>query len=65
MAKNLLQKMNDNYNEDNIKDWNEHINKPQEESKPVYIMVQKHTGPTKIKTSKKGMEKLAKTILDL
>ena len=64
MSEKLINKLRENYNDENLKDVEKHI---EEQSKkptgPVYIMVQKHTGPTEVKVSEKSREICAKVIL--
>lgn len=63
MAKNLLQKLSDNYNDVNLQSLDEHIEA--EPKKTAVVMISKHTGPTKVKVTEKSMKKLAKVVLDL
>ena len=63
MKKNLIQKMNENYNDENLKDLDKHIDKKQ--SIKSVRMIEKHTGPTEVKVTDKSMKKLAKVVLDL
>ena len=63
MSKNLLQKINENYNEINLEELDKNIYKKQP-SKSLR-MIDKHTGPTEVKVTDKSMKKLAKVVLDL
>ena len=66
MSKKLIKKMIENYDEENLKSLDTHIeessNRP---TKPVYKMVVDHKGPTNVTVTEKSMKKLAKTVLDL
>ena len=63
MSKNLLQKINENYNDINLEELDKNIYKKQP-SKSLR-MIDKHTGPTEVKVTDKSMKKLAKVVLDL
>ncbi|MBR1988131.1 MAG: hypothetical protein IKA36_03720 [Clostridia bacterium] len=64
MADKLVKKLIDNYNDVNLQSLKEHIEKESKEpAKPVYVMVQKHTGPTKVTVTEKSMKNLTKTLL--
>jgi len=63
MSKNLLQKLNENYNDNNLEELDKHIDKKQ--STKSFRMIEKHTGPTEVKVTDKSMKKLAKVVLDL
>ena len=63
MSKNLIQTINENYNYENLKDLDKHINKKQPTKS--LRMIEKHTGPTEVKVTDKSMKKLAKVVLDL
>ena len=66
MSDKLINKMIDNYNDENLKSLDKHIEKASIKSnQPIYTMVVEHKGPTKVKTNSKSMKKLAKVILDL
>ena len=66
MSDKLINKMIDNYNDENLKSLDKHIQEGSKKSnQPIYTIVVKHKGPTKVKTNKKSMKKLAKVILDL
>ena len=66
MSDKLINKMIDNYNDENLKSLDKHIEEVSIKSnQPIYTMVVEHKGPTKVKTNSKSMKKLAKVILDL
>lgn len=66
MSSKMIKQMTINYNDENLKDLDKHIEKTSKISvQPVYTMVVDHKGPTEVKTNRKSMKKLAKTILDL
>ena len=66
MSKKLINKMIDNYNEENMKSLDKHIEENCKNSaKPVYGMVEEHKGPTKVAVTEKSMKKLSKVVLDL
>lgn len=66
MSSKMIRKMTENYNEENLKDLDKHIEETSKKPlQPVYTMVVDHKGPIKVKTNRKSMKKLAKTILDL
>ena len=66
MSSKMIKQMTVNYNDENLKDLDKHIeqtsNRP---SKPVLKMVVDHKGPTNVTVTDKSMKKLAKTVLDL
>ena len=63
MCSNLLQKLNENYNDINLEELDKNIEKKQ--STKSLRMTEKHTGPTEVKVTDKSMKKLAKVVLDL
>lgn len=66
MKRKLIKKMVENYNEENLKELDEHIEKTSNRpAKPVYKMVVDHKGPTNVTVTEKSMKKLSKVVLDL
>ena len=66
MSSKLIKKMTDNYNDENLKSLDDHIEKQsQNNRKPVFTMVIDHKGPTKVTITEKSMKKLSKVVLDL
>ena len=64
MSGKLINRLRENYNDENLKDIEKHIEEESKKpAKPVYVMVQKHTGPTKVEVSEKSREICAKVIL--
>ena len=64
MADKLVKKLIDNYNDVNLQSVTEHIEKESKEpAKPVFVMVQKHTGPTKVTVTEKSRKICAQAIL--
>ena len=63
MCSNLLQKLNENYNDINLEELDKNVEKKQ--STKSLRMIEKHTGPTEVKVTNKSMKKLAKVVLDL
>ena len=64
MADKLIKKLADNYNDENLKSLDKHIEKEgKEPAKPVYVMVQKHTGATKVTVTDKSRKILTKALL--
>ena len=64
MTDKLINKLIDNYNDVNLQSVTEHIEKESKEpAKPVYVMVQKHTGPTKVIVTEKSRKILTKALL--
>ena len=55
MKKNLIQQLNENYNEANLENVKKQIEEDSKKpAKPVYVMVQKHTGPTNVTVTEKS-----------
>ena len=66
MSSKMIKKMTENYNDENLKDLDKHIDKlSNQPAKPVFKMVIKHDGPTKVFVTEKSMKKLSKVVLDL
>ena len=66
MSSKMIKQMTINYNDENLKDLDKHIEETSNHpTKPVYTMVVEHKGPTKVTVTEKSMKKLAKTVLDL
>ena len=65
MSKKLINKMIDNYNEENLKSLDKHISENKNQSKSVVRMVEEHKGPIKVTVTEKSVKKLSKVVLDL
>ena len=66
MSSKLIKKITENYNDENLKSLDKHIEKQsKQQPKPVYTMVVEHKGPTKVTVTEKSMKKLSKVVLDL
>lgn len=66
MSSKIIKQMTVNYNDENLKDLDKHIEEASKKTvQPVYAMVVDHKGPTKVTVTEKSMKKLAKTVLDL
>ena len=64
MADKLVKKLAENYNDVNLQSVTELIEKESKEpAKPVYVMVQKHTSPTKVTVTDKSRKILTKALL--
>ena len=66
MSSKLIKKMTDNYNDENLKSLDDHIEQQsQKTEKQVHAMVIDHKGPIKVTVTEKSMKKLSKVVLDL
>ncbi len=66
MSSKIIKKMTENYNEENLKDLDKHIEKTSNRpTKPILKLVVDHKGPTSVTVTEKSMKKLSKMVLDL
>lgn len=57
-------KLTENYNEENLEDLTKHIEEESKKpAKPIYRMVEKHTGPIKVIVTEASRKKCAEIIL--
>ena len=66
MSSKLIKRITGNYNDENLKSLDYHIEKQsQKTEKPVYAMVVEHKGTTTVTVTEKSIKKLSKVVLDL